>query len=211
MSFHWSGVKTDMLTPACQVHHWLTPGAPLTDTGSQSFMKKSTVSYSSLEFWEGDTLFFFFFVKMKRKQVLDSSRDVMLCARGCLVNLVNSFEMKLMGCLSTAAHHSVRKTTFGILAYLRDVQTFCDKGKPHSRSYFCSRSHMEIFQECLSHLSYASNEFGLYHHTVIFTLVKCCFLCRLHQVVRSSLHRVASSLQTHQLTVSMHPPVQQRP
>lgn len=172
---------------------------------------ESTASCSSLEFWKKETLalqllFFFFFSKMKRKRVLKSSRDVMFRICGCLVNLANSFEMKLMGCLSTAAHHSFRKTTFGILAYQRDVQTFCEKGKPDNRSYSCSRPHIKIFQDSffLSHLSYASNEFGLYHHTVIFSLVKCCFLSRLHQVVRSSLHCIASSLQTHHLKVSMH-------
>lgn len=46
----------------------------------------------------------------------------------------------------------------------------------------------------LSHLSYPSNKFGLYHHTVVFSFVKGCFLSRLHQIVRCPFHCVASSL-----------------
>lgn len=151
--------------------------------------------------------FFFLLQGWKRKQVLKSSRDVIFCSCGCLINPVNSFEMKLMGCLSTAAHHDFRKTTFGILAYQREVQTFSEKGKPHNRDYFSSSSHINIFR-ILSHLSYASNKFGLYHHTVIFRLVKCRFLSCLHQVVWCSLHCIASSLQTNHLqsqqSVSTH-------
>lgn len=138
---HWSDVKSDMLTPS-----W---GAPLTERVNQSWWKvQLPVARWSFE-KKRHSLFnyCFFFSKMKRKRVLKSSRDVMFRICGCLVNLANSFEMKLMGCLSTAAHHSFRKTTFGILAYQRDVQTFCEKGKPDNRSYSCSRPHIKIFQD----------------------------------------------------------------
>lgn len=89
--------------------------------------------------------------------------------------------------VSTAAHHSVRKTTVAF----RQISELCKRTvkRANHTTGFSWRSF-----RVLSHLSYASNKLGLYHHAIIFILVKCCFLSCLHQVVWSSLHRIASSL-----------------
>ena len=196
--FLWSDGKTDKPTPC-----W---GAPPTETGIQSIKMKGKASRSTLEFWKKRHsifnycqffffFFFFFTATMKRKRNLKSRRkcDVLQLwvsgkpgkqlwneADGLFIHSGSSqfqknniwhFGISVSGC-----KHSVKRANHTI------------------GEIFCSRSHVNIIQGFLSHLSYASDEFGLHHDAVIFSLVKRSFLSRLYQIVRSSLHCVAGSL-----------------